>query len=116
MHWKRVFKRDLKEKIKQSSEEFKKYRKTDEIIYLQQACNKLFSAVENLLMYKYGKRYGSYQKIRSMVSKNRYDSKLLLDANKLHKFYYNAELFMDRYDAEIEYKLVLDRLKRRMKR
>ena len=115
MHWKEVFKRDYSSKIRESEKEFDKWKSTDKTIYLQQSCNKLFSAIENFLMYKYGQRQESYQAIRRMISNNRQDHSLLIDANQLHKFYYNAELQMDRYDAENIYKRVMRRLKDRIR-
>lgn len=115
MHWKEVFKRDFGTKIKESNKEFKLYKKTDKIIYLQQACNKIFSAVENFLMHKYSQRHRNYSAVREMVSSNQSDYDLLIDANQLHRFYYNAELQMDRYDAEAIYKRVYVDLKNKLR-
>ncbi len=101
-------------KVNESDVEFDKYKKENKVIYLQQACNKLFSAVENFLMIKYSRRYKNYQDIKRMVSGNRVDSLLLSEAVQLHYFYYNGDLQMDRYDAETLYKEVRRKLKNRI--
>lgn len=115
MHWKDVFRRDYQSKVTESRKEYNKFRQTNQIIHLQQACNKLFSAVENYLMLKYSQRHTNYQRVRDMVSSNAHDLLLLTEANQLHRFYYNAELQMDRYDAETLYKNTLTKFMNRLR-
>lgn len=111
MDWKEEFKKDVKVKLKASEKEYKKYKQTSSIIYLQQACNKLFSAVENYLMVKYKKRVRSYKKLRSVV-KGPADKKLLRDAAQMHYFYYNGRLQMEEFDAADYYNDVRKRFER----
>jgi len=99
MDWKKSFQADVREKLRFARKEHKQYLSTGRIIHLQQAGNKLFSAVENYLMFKYDKRVVSYRDLKAIVTDTR-DKKLLLDAAQLHYFYYNGGLHMPYYDAE----------------
>lgn len=113
--WKGIFKKDIKSKIKVSEIEYKKYKDTDKIIYLQQAGNKLFSAVENYLMLKYERRTKSYQALFNMVKHNEKDRAILREAVQLHYFFYNGELDMPIFVAEDFYKTVRNKIKNRLK-
>lgn len=108
--WKEVFRKDIKSKLSEVRKEFKLYKKTSSIIYLQQACNKMFSYIENRLMLKYDVRVSNYGQLRELVRKNEHDTDLLLRAKSLHQFYYNAEMQMPRYDAEDNLKALLKKL------
>ena len=113
--WKRVFREDVESKIVESLKEFDDYRKEGHIISLQQACNKLFSAVENYLMLKYDHREKDYQNVKKMVRKDKFDAQLLAKSAQLHYFYYDAELQMDKDEAEVLFQEVLDLLKKAKK-
>lgn len=113
MEWKAAFKQDIKIKLMHADAEYKKYKKSSETIYLQQACEKLFSAVENFLMLKYG-RAGNYNELLLYVYKNEKDSALLTTASKLHFFFYNGELEISADGADRLYNSVRDRLKARL--
>ena len=102
-HWKQIFKRDWKSKLEEAEKEFQSYKQSDKLIYLQQAGNKLFSVVENFLMYKYNRRVRSYKDLQVLISNNQDDLYLLSQAVQLHYFFYNADLQMSRYDAEALY-------------
>jgi hypothetical protein len=102
--WINVFKEDTKNKLDYGDKEYKMYKRTGDLIYLQQAGNKLFSAVENYLMIKYKKRVRSYQSLLKQIEKDKTDRELLTQTVQLHYFFYNADLQMDRYTAEILYK------------
>ena len=115
MDWKKAFKKDIKVKLDYANREYKKYRTEGNLIYLQQAGNKLFSAVENYLMIKYGKRVRNYAKLLNMVNSNKNDSRLLTQAVQLHYFFYNADLHMDRYTAEVIFLDVYNKLKNRIR-
>ena len=114
MNWRNEFRKDIKRKIKISKAEYKLYKETGSIIYLQQACNKLFSAVENYLMVKYNRKVESYQVLRGFVT-NEKNKVMLRDAAQLHYFFYNGKLQMDNVDAESLYGSVFKRLKIEMK-
>lgn len=106
-HWKQAFKKDIKEKLFHAKIEYQKYAKTQQVIYLQQACNKLFSAVENKIMLKYGRKVTSYGKLREMVLSNTELTHILIEAKQIHQFYYNGDMQMSRYDAEDIFKRLL---------
>ncbi|RLG13668.1 MAG: hypothetical protein DRN66_03735 [Candidatus Nanohalarchaeota archaeon] len=112
--WKQEFKRDIEEKLRASTKEYNKYKKTNNIIYLQQAGNKLFSIVEHLLMIKYNFRTKNYQTIRNRVKDNKEDRLLLRDVAQLHYFFYDAELQMDKEYAEDYYIDIKNRIKLRL--
>lgn len=90
--WKKMFDEDIRDKLKESRNEYLKYEKTNRVVYLQQAGNKLFSVVENWLMVKYNIRVQSYQELRIVVKNNKYDRQLLSKVAQLHYFYYENKL------------------------
>jgi hypothetical protein len=110
MAWQHVFRRDIAQKCIEAKREFSMYKKSENAIYLQQAGNKLFSVVENVLMLKLGKRVRSYAQLRELVKNDNAALKLLTDAAQLHYFFYNADLHIDRYEAEVYYQSVLERI------
>jgi hypothetical protein len=114
-NWKSVFKKDIESKLKYAEIEFKEYKRTGYIIYLQQSCNKLFSAVENYMMLKYNIRVKSYQELKQIVINNKNDKVLLAQVSQLHYFFYNGDLQMDRDEAEILYIDIKNKLKNRLK-
>lgn len=111
--WKSSFKKDIQVKLAHADVEYKKYRRETELIYLQQACEKLFSAVENFLMLKY-RRAKNYNDLLMLVYKNEKDSALLTTAAKLHYFFYNGDIEIPAKDADKLYNSVRDRLKARL--
>ena len=113
--WEQSFKKDISQKVIYAEKEYEDYITTGYMIYLQQAGNKLFSAVENWLMLKYKKRVRSYQELLLMVNNNSIDAFLLTQALQLHYFFYNGELQMSKREAEIVYKNVLRKIKQRVR-
>lgn len=108
--WKQNFCHDIKSKLKESQKEYKQYKRTGYIIYLQQASNKIFSAIENYLMVKYHRRVFSYRELSELTSKNKFDKDMLLDAKQVHRFYYNGRLQMSESEAEDYYNSLYARL------
>jgi len=102
-NWMNSLKNDANRKLRESRKEYEKYKKTGKTIYLQQACNKLFSAVENRLMVKYKIRKRSYKALYNLVRKSQKDRILLQLAKDLHVFYYNGPLDITLYEAENKY-------------
>jgi hypothetical protein len=113
--WRKMFVTDISQKIRYADKEYDRYKKTAYIIYLQQASNKLFSAVENYLILKYDNRVRSYQQLFIMVQDNNDDAYLLSQAVQLHYFYYNGELQMSRTEAAILYVNIKRRLRDRLR-
>ena len=106
IEWKAYSKQDFMAKIKHSHEEYNEHKRTGQVIYLQQACGKLFSAVENYLMVKYKQRRYSYGSLIQLISNNEKDRTLLNDAVQLHYFYYNGETHFLRSVADKIYTIV----------
>ncbi len=114
MDWKSLFRKDIEVKLRESKREYDIFKRTGEVIYLQQAGNKLFSLVENYLMVKYDKKVEKYGDVRKLVFNNKFDKELLIEANLLHKFYYNSTLYMDIIDAEFYFLKVYNKIKGRI--
>ena len=112
--WKQNFDQDIKSKLEESQKEYKQYRKTGYIIYLQQASNKIFSAIENYLMMKYNQRVFSFRELFKLTSKNESDKNMLLDAKQVHRFYYNGRLQMSEAEAEDYYNSLYLRLNKNL--
>jgi hypothetical protein len=112
--WSNKFDKDVKSKLQASEIEYKNYKDNNNLIFLQKAGEKLFSAVENHLMIKYNQLHKSHNDIRIMISGNNNDKILFEDADILHKFFYNSDLVISRYGAEVKYRQVLSKLKARM--
>jgi hypothetical protein len=113
--WKQMFTKDCRDKIRESYNEFLKYKKTKKVVFLQQAGNKLFSVVENWLMIKYNVRVTSYIQLRGVVKKNKYDRTLLSKVAQLHYFYYENELRGEASEFEDIYIEIYNIMKRRIK-
>jgi hypothetical protein len=103
-NWTNSFEEDISQKLNQAHAEFLTFQKTQQIIYLQQAGNKLFSAIENFLMCKYKTKVKSYKELQQLVFKNKTELRLLRNAAQLHYFFYNGELQMNRLDATETFK------------
>ena len=112
--WKQVFTKDIQSKVKESKKEYKQYKGTGYIIYLQQASNKLFSAVENYLMLKYNRRVETSKALSMLIGKDKPDQRLFRDARQIHKFYYNGRLAMSEEDAVGYYHQIYSELKSRL--
>lgn len=107
MAWQKEFEIDFKNKLNLAKQEYQTFVTTQHIIYLQQAGNKIFSAIENYFMLKYNKRVRSYKQLQELVKQNKQDFELLRNAVQLHYFFYNCEAQMNRLDAEYLFEKVL---------
>ena len=112
--WRKIFKEDMKQKLKESGVEFNKYKTSRKVIYLQQAGNKLFSVVENWLMVKHNVRVSSYKELRKVVRKNKHDKLLLSKTVQLHYFYYENKLRGEPEEFEDIYMEIYDKMKKRV--
>lgn len=108
-------KQNMLSMMKYSKIEFKEYKATGNIIYLQQAGEKLFNATENYIQYLYKIQSNSFQGVQNII-KEKSLRKLLYDMKRLHQFFYNAELSMTIEDAEDEYIRLSTILEQRIKR
>jgi phosphorylcholine metabolism protein LicD len=114
--WKKEFVLDYGRKFKKSREEYDTYKDSGDIqiIYLQQACEKLFSVVENYLMVKYSRRKRYSDLLKYLNNVNIYDAGLLADSKQLHIFFYNGEIDIDRYTIDIVFKNIYENMKKRL--
>jgi len=101
--------------LKYSKQEFNKYKQTKNIIYLQQAGEKLFNVVENYISYINKIRIEYFKQARSLI-KQKNLIKLLYDARDLHRFFYHGVNEMFEQDAKELYESVLRRVEDRVKR
>ena len=101
--------------LKYSKNEYNQYKKTGNIVYLQQAGNKLFNVIENYIQLINRVRAESFYEIKNLVREKKLRH-LLYDARTLHRFFYNSELEMNIEDAEELYISVLSRTEQRIKR
>ena len=85
------------------------------MVYLQQAGEKLFNALENYIQFVNKKRAESFYEIKNMVQEKSLRH-LLYDARNLHRFFYNGELEYNIMDAESLYVSVKKRLEERIRR
>lgn len=110
-----VLKRNMEGMLRYSQEEFAEFKRTGDVVFLQQAGEKLFSAVENYISLKSKVRVESYYEAMQLAKGDRELRNLLYDAKILHQFFYNGESEMRAEDIEPRYRKVLARLQARIK-
>ena len=101
--------------LEYADKEFNQYKKTGDVVYLQQAGKKLFNAIENYIQYVNKMRYESFYEIQKSIREKPL-KRLLYDARNLHRFFYNGELEMTPEYAEDEFIRINALMKGRMKR
>ena len=109
-----VVRLNMKNMVGYSRKEFAEYKRSGDVVLLQQAGEKLFSAVENYISLKFDVAIISFYDAKSLVNKDKKWRDLLYDARDLHKFFYNGEGEMSLERAEKLYNSVLGRLLRVM--
>lgn len=109
-----VVRENLLNMIKYSKQEYNTYKQTKNIVYLQQAGEKLFNALENYISFINKTRVEYFQQLRTMI-KEKSLVKLLYDARDLHRFFYHGTNEMIEQDANIIYQSVLNRIENRIK-
>lgn len=108
-------KQNMLSMIKYSKQEYQQFKKTKEVVYLQQAGEKLFNALENYVQYINKIQARNFYEIKSLI-KEKSLRQLLYDAQDLHRFFYNGELEMNVEDVTDLYESVLSRTEERIKR
>lgn len=107
--------RNMTSMLDYAEREFKQYKKTGDVVYLQQAGEKLFNAIENYIQYVNRMRYENFYEIQRSI-KEKPLKRLLYDARNLHRFFYNGELEMTPEYAEEEFIRISALMKGRVKR
>ena len=98
--WTDIFIKDINDKISEAKVEYAHFKDSSRVVFLQQAGNKLFSAVENYLMLKYKTRVKSYQQLRSLVKNSVEDRNLLSKVVQLHYFFSQSTIMGEIEDFE----------------
>jgi len=93
-----VVKENMKNMIKYSKQEFNTYKSTKDIVYLQQAGEKLFNALENYIQFINRVEAFSFYGIKNLI-KEKSLRRLLYDGKDLHRFFYRGENEMTVDDA-----------------
>jgi len=110
---KNIVKDNMKSMLKQSKIELRRYYMYKDVAYLQQACEKLFNAVELYLSYISGYRIyahkAGYQVVKEKTLHDLFD-----DANQLHMFFYQATNLMPEKRIIIIYNRVYMKTYRRI--
>lgn len=109
-----IVKENMLNMLKYSKLEYKQYKSTKNIIYLQQAGEKLFNVLEGYLSYINSVRIEYFQQAMGLI-KEKSLIKLLYDARDLHKFFYHGINERREEDADILYNSVLDRIETRIR-
>jgi hypothetical protein len=90
------FRKNSQELVRQSERELAEWKRSRNEVFLQQACEKAFSALEQVTSLRSKRKFSShaeFRKVFRLTFKGR-DS-LLLDADEIHKFFYNGLSFDD---------------------
>ena len=101
--------------MKYSKEEHAKFKSTDNVVWLQQAGEKLFCALENYIQYLHQIQTGSFEETKNLVREKALRN-LLYRARDLHRFFYNERNEMNIEDADELYEEVYKKVKARIDR
>ena len=107
-----VLRANMRGMVRYAQEEFRSYRSSGDIILLQQAGEKLFNAVENLISVKRGVQVGSFFEAKNLAKGNKELTRLLYEAQSLHRFFYNGVNELNVEDAEALFRKVLAGIRR----
>lgn len=110
----RIIKENMRNMLKYSKLEYAEYKKTQDIILLQQAGEKLFNAIENYIEDYYQVKVDSFYELTNLT-KERELRDLLYKGRELHRFFYNAENEYDVRTAEIKYNQLLTKVERKIR-
>jgi len=110
--WIPSFRQDINSKWSAMNEEYNLYLDNNKAVYLQQACEKLFSIIENYLQIKYAYKTDSYGNLLSKVSND--DSIFLSGAMQLHRYFYNGQTELLDLQAQQLYLTYRDKMKSRL--
>ena len=110
-----VVKENMLSMLKYSKEEYKQYKSTRNIVYLQQAGEKLINVIEGYLSFVNKIRIEYFQQARGLI-KEKALANLLYDARDLHRFFYHGINERLENEADELYQSVLKRIEDRIKR
>ena len=110
-----VVKENMSSMLRYSKEEYKQYKLSKNIIYLQQAGEKLFNVIEGYLSFVNKVRIEYFQQARGLI-KEKTLAKLLYDSRDLHRFFYHGTNERLEFEADELYQSVLKRIEERIRR
>ena len=108
-------KRNMLNMLSASKKEFSEYKKTKDIVLLQQSGEKLFNTLENYIQFVNEIQVMSFYELKKLV-KEKSLRKLLFDARDLHRFFYKGELESDEDIIVDLYESVEKRIEERTRR
>lgn len=110
-----AIKENMYNMLKYSKEEYDRYKKTDNVVWLQQAGEKLFCVMGCYIQYMHSMKVESFTELKSLI-RERPLRRLLYNARDLHKFFYNQNDFMNAEDADELYLDTYNKVKSRIDR
>ena len=104
---------NMKGMMKYSKQEYEEYKTTKKQIYLQQACEKLFSALNNYVEIINNTRVSGSPDVKRLVVKEKSLAELYYVCLGLHRYFYTGD-----YDVDVTFieKKYLDSYKKLQKR
>ena len=104
----------MKDMLKHAKLEFIQYEKTNDVIYLQQAGEKLFNSFERYLEIKYQSIKYRHDDIQYLASKDSNNLVLFSQMNQLHRFFYHGEVEMPTDVAKKIFQSVVQKIESRI--
>lgn len=87
------FRSNYRDLMRQSRVELSMWKKTRNVVFLQQSCEKIFNALEQFTSIKSKLKFESHSDFRSTYRKLNLPKMLLPKVDELHRFFYNGEAF-----------------------
>lgn len=85
------FARNWRSLVRQSEHEFRQWKAGGNVVFLQQACEKAFNALEQVTSLRSRQKFGSHAEFRTAFRKlHPKEQSLLDDADAVHRFFYNG--------------------------
>lgn len=112
----RIIQVNMLNMLKYSKLEYNKYKSTKDIVYLQQAGEKLFNVIEGYISIINKIQIMSFFQAKKLTIQEPSLRRLLYDGRTLHRFFYNALNELDENEACKLYESVLNRIEERVKR
>jgi len=109
-----LLKINAKEMLKHSKLEYTQYEKTGEIVYLQQAGEKLFNAFSRYLEIKYNVITTNHDDIRMLSTRDQRNFDLMSKMDALHEFFYHGGMSEAHGYAKKTYNEVVKSLENRI--
>jgi len=107
---------NMKGMMKYSRREYDQYKSSKNQIYLQQACEKLFSALNNYIEIVNNTRISGAPDVKRLVVKEKSLAELYYDCLGLHRYFYTGDYDVDVGFIESKYLESYKKLQQRIMR